>query len=90
MRADDQNTWSGFINIVHVADSKKEGVGIEVEGKYCGILLFADDTVMIAESEEELERMLSVVAGYARRCWFRFNDKKSKVVVVGGVQRRVV
>ena len=53
-------------------------LGVELGGVWCGGLLYADDIVLIAGSEEELQRMLNVVRLYAGEWKFRFNSKKSK------------
>ena len=37
-----------------------------MEGKWCRALLFADDVVMMAESEE-LQRMIDIAGEYGRR-----------------------
>ena len=66
-----------------VEELKGEKLGVELGGVWCGGLLYADDIVLIAGSEEELQRMLNVVGLYAREWKFRFNSKKSKVMVLG-------
>ena len=47
------------------------------------LLLFADDIVLIAESEEMLQRMLDVVYQYSRKYRFLFNQGKSNVMIFG-------
>ena len=56
---------------------------MKVSGVWCGALLYADDIVLIAESGEELQKMLDMVGRYAEIWKFRFNARKSKVMVVG-------
>ena len=56
---------------------------MKVSGVWCGALLYADDIVLIAESGEELQKMLDMVGRYAELWKFRFNARKSKVMVVG-------
>ena len=58
-------------------------MGVGLGGVWCGGLLYADDIVLIAGSEEELQRMLNVVGLYAGEWKFRFNSKKSTVMVLG-------
>ena len=41
-----------------VNELEDSGDGVRVEGAYCGMLMFADDMAMMAESEEEMGRML--------------------------------
>ena len=40
---------------------------VRVNGTWMGTCCFADDTVLLGESEGELESMLNVVSEYARR-----------------------
>ena len=66
-----------------VEELERENLGVKVSGVWCGALLYADDIVLIAESGEELQKMLDMVGRYAELWKFRFNAKKSKVMVVG-------
>ena len=59
-----------------------------MEEAYCGMLMFADDMAMVAESEEGMDRMLDKVDAYSRKWRFKFNEKKSKVMVIAGRHRR--
>jgi reverse transcriptase-like protein len=72
-----------FINAL-VDDLKSRGLGVNVFGRKVGILLYADDIVLIAESAEQLQQMLDCTSEYATRWQFRFNTKagKSDVVVM--------
>ena len=77
---------------LHDADLVNEledsGDGVRVEEAYCGMLMFADDMAMVAESEEGMGRMLDKADTYSRKWRFKFNEKKSKVMVIAGRQRR--
>ena len=39
------------------------------------LLLFADDIVLVAESEKMLQKMLDVVYKYSKKYRFRFNQR---------------
>ncbi|MCG8432133.1 MAG: hypothetical protein MJA29_13310, partial [Candidatus Omnitrophica bacterium] len=47
------------------------------------ILLFADDIVLIADTEDELQAMLNVAGAFATKWSIKFNEHKSKVLVFG-------
>ena len=47
------------------------------------ILFFADDITLIANSEQELNTLLDITSKFADKWNLKFNDTKSKVMVVG-------
>ena len=47
----------------------------------CGILMFADDIVLIAEDREDLERLMKTTMEYSRKCRFNFNYDKCAVMI---------
>ena len=47
-------------------------------------LAFADDIVLIANNEEELQELVSIASNHARAWRFTFNTKKCKVMVFNG------
>ena len=58
-------------------------MGLKVEELWVGVLLYADDMILMAESEEELKVMMKVVDRFSRKWRFRVSVKKSKVMVCG-------
>jgi hypothetical protein len=74
--------YAVYINGLHEA-LRNAGLGIRVYGRLVPLLLYADDVVLLARSPAELQRMLFVLDEYAAKWRFSFNQKKSKVVVVG-------
>jgi hypothetical protein len=68
-----------------VAEELRElGIGVPVGDEVLSLLMYADDIVLLAESEEELQNMLGVVYEYSRKWRFELSDKKTEVVVFGG------
>ena len=75
--------YSIFINGFAKA-LKNGGVGgVEVGEEKLKLLLFADDIVMFAESEEELQEMLGGLEEYCYKWRFEVNTKKSQVMICG-------
>ena len=58
-------------------------MGVNEGGVWVGVLLYADDMVLIAESEDELKRMMSAVDRFTRRWRCNVSVKKTKVMVCG-------
>jgi hypothetical protein len=72
-----------FINgLVSKLREAKLGVPL-TEEKTLEVLLFADDIVLIAENKHKLQKMLNIVAEYAKKWRFEINPTKSGVVVFG-------
>ena len=46
-----------------------------------GVMLYADDTLLLAESEQDLQKALNATADYCRRWKIKINPTKSKVVI---------
>jgi hypothetical protein len=73
-----------FINgLVKELNALNRGVVIEQGGKKLCSLLYADDIVLMAENKRDLQQMLDVVAGFAKKWRFELNAKKTQVVVFG-------
>ena len=70
-----------FIN--GLAESlKQQHQGVWMWERQVGILLYADDIVLIADSPQQLQQMLDITAEYASQWQFRFNTKPGKSDVV--------
>ena len=57
--------------------------GVKIQDTTIHGLYFADDIVLFASCEEQLERMLEVAHGFGQKWGVSFSDKKSKVLVIG-------
>lgn len=63
---------------------RSRGLGHVYEGKeWTGMLLYADDMVLMADSHADLQRMVDVVQQHAAKWRYHFNAAKSKTMVVG-------
>jgi hypothetical protein len=76
--------FSLFVNGL-AREIKERGKGVPVGDRRLKLLLYADDIVLLAETEEDLQAMLDVVTEYSRKWRFRVNPKqgKSEVMVFG-------
>jgi hypothetical protein len=68
---------------------KDRGLGVKIDdGEVVSCLLYADDIVMFAESESQLQTMVDVALEYSRKWRFELSKKKTQVVVFGGSVRK--
>ena len=59
--------------------------GIKIGGRNINNLRYADDTTLMAESEEELKNLLMRVKEESERASLRLNIKKTKIVASGPI-----
>lgn len=62
---------------------KKHEVGVRIHNVCVGTLFWADDVVLLANDENELNKMLSLAAQFANDWKLNFNHDKSNVLIVG-------
>ena len=55
--------------------------GIKIPGRNINNLRYADDTTLIAESEEELKSLLMKVKEESEEVGFKLNIQKTKIMV---------
>jgi hypothetical protein len=58
--------------------------GVDADGLILHSLLYADDVVLVANSPEDLQKLIDVVDAFCRKWRMDINIKKSEVMVVGG------
>ena len=76
-----------FINDI-VKLLKGRGLGLVFEGNWVGIMMYADDMVLLASSGEELQQMIDVVVEFSKDWRFQLSAPKSEVMVVKGKRDR--
>ena len=59
--------------------------GIKIAGRNINNLRYADDTTLMAESEEELKSLLMKVKEESKEVGLKLNIKKAKIMVSGPV-----
>ena len=62
---------------------RQSNIGIDITSQLINCLLFADDVVLMANSQDELQKSLQISHNCACKWNLRFNSKKSKVMVIG-------
>ena len=60
-------------------------VGIKTAGRNINNLRYADDTTLMAESEEELKSLLMKVKEESEEAGLKFNIQKTKIMVSGPI-----
>ena len=59
--------------------------GIKIAGRNINNLRYADDTTLMAESEEELKSLLMKVKEESERVGLKFNIQKTKIMASGPI-----
>ena len=59
--------------------------GIKIVGRNINNLRYADDTTLMAESEEELKSFLMKGKEESEKVCFKFNIQKTKIMVSGPI-----
>ena len=71
--------------IMRNAGLEEVQAGIKIAGRNTNNLRYADDTTLMAESEEELETLLMKVQGESERVGLKLNIQKTKIMASGPV-----
>ena len=64
--------------------------GIKIAGRNINKLRYADDTTLMAESEEELKSLLMKVKEESEKVGFKFNIQKTKIMASGPITSRQI
>ena len=59
--------------------------GIKIAGRNINNVRYADDTIFMAESEEELQSLLMKVKQESEKVGFKFTLKKTKIMASGPI-----
>ena len=59
--------------------------GIKIAGRNINNLRYADDTTLMAESEEELKNLLMKVKEKSEKVGLKFNIQKMKIMAYGSI-----
>jgi hypothetical protein len=60
---------------------KARGLGVPIAGRRIALLMYADDIVMLAATQRELELMNKIASRFAQQHRFQFNGEKSGVML---------
>ena len=66
-----------FINSL-AEEIKRSGVGVNFNGLKVPILLYADDILLMADNESDLQHLLDIAYGWCRKWRLTINTKKMK------------
>ena len=68
-----------FINDL-IDDVNSLNLGVSIGNRKLSILLYADDVVLLADTESELQAILNKVSEWGKKWRIKFNNSKSKIV----------
>ena len=67
------------------AGLEKAQAGIKISGRNINNLRYADDTTLMAESEEELKSLLMKVQEESEKVGLKLNNQKTKIMAFGPI-----
>ena len=67
------------------AGLQEEQAGIKIAGRNINNLGYADDTTLMAESEEEIKSLLRKVKEESEKVGLKFNIQKTKIMASGPI-----
>ncbi|KAF7248087.1 putative uncharacterized transposon-derived protein F52C9.6, partial [Varanus komodoensis] len=76
-------SWGEMEHIMRKVGLDESPVGIKIAGRNINNLRYADDTTLMAESEEELKSLLMWVKEESAKVGLKLNIKKTKIMVAG-------
>ena len=59
---------------------KQAGIGIPIGDETLSILLYANDVCLLAESAEELQENIDIVANWCNKWWMQISEDKTNVM----------
>merc|ERR1712002_545371 len=62
--------------------------GIRINGENLTNIRYADDTVLVAESEYKLQMLLQALNDKCREYGMSLNENKTKILVLGGEKKK--
>ena len=71
--------------IMRSAGLEEAQAGIKIAGRYINTLRYAEDTTLMAESEEELKSFLMKVREESEKVGLKFNIQKTKIMASGPI-----
>ena len=76
--------------IMRNAGLERAQPGIKIAGRNINNLRYADDTTLMAESEEELKRLLMKVKEESEKVGLKLNIQKTKIMAFGPITSRQI
>ena len=73
------------MDIMRNAGLEEAQAGIKIAGRNINNLRYADDTTLIAESEEELKSLLMKVKEESEKVGLKLNIQKTKIMASGSI-----
>ena len=79
------SSWWGTEYIMRNAGLEEAQAGIKIVGRNINNLRYADDTTLMAESEEELKNLLRKVKEESEKVGLKLNIQKTKIMASGPI-----
>ena len=70
---------------MQIARLDESQAGVKIAGRNIHNLRYADDTILMAESEQELKNLLMRVTEESEKAGLKFNFKKTNIIASGPI-----
>ena len=82
---DERSEWLGSSVSMRNAGLEEAQAGIKIAGRNSNNLRYADDTTLMAESEEELKSLMMKVKEESEKVGLKLNFQKNKIIAPGPI-----
>ena len=65
-----------------IREAPENGKGININGQNITNIRYADDTIILADSEQQLQHMIDMLDATCEQCGMAMNAKKTKTMIV--------
>ena len=67
---------------------EKENLGIKIQDLQIGIILYADDIIIMSDDEKRIQRALEICEEFGSKKEIKFNPEKTQLIVFGNKRQR--
>ncbi len=70
-----------------IGEIESSGLGTNVNGVCTGVIMYADDLVVMSYDKQKLQKMLNIIESYCNKWEIKINAKKTQFIKLGSYER---